>query len=296
MRIVTVSAALTCALFALGSCDWLREVEDGVTAEVPVVPVDLPIYPTDISLEGFAASIAVELDDWGIPDWAQPSQSTIQDGVDSLEGKLKDASIEILQPGVLSVSVKNQVTDLIRQGIEVTKVGVKLKISNDTKEMAACPAEFKIYLGEASKAEKWDESVSIEFADPKVSDGAFIVKPGETVSLELDDVPHIADALNNAASIGIGYKAIYRMTDTKNGADVSKEAEVFGKCVLALSGVPGFDTDSCPSASELVGWHLTVHSLAFVITAKARFDVPDIASCTEFADSQDLALLGKACP
>ncbi|MBI5528707.1 MAG: hypothetical protein HY897_20445 [Deltaproteobacteria bacterium] len=296
MRIVTVVAALAGIVFALGSCDFMREVEEGVTAEVPVVPVDLPIYPTDISLQGFAESIASELDDWGVPEWLKPSESTIQSGVDSLEDKLKAASVEILQPGVLSVSVKNQVTDLIRQGIEFTKVGVKLEISNDTKEMAACPAEFKIYLGEASLAESWDESVSIEFADPKVSDGAFIVKPGETVSLSIDDVPHIAAALNNAASIGIGYKAIYRMTDTKNGADVGAETDVFGKCVLALSTDLGFSTDSCPSASELVGWHLTVHSLSFVITAKARFDVPDMASCKEFADSQDLGLLGGACP
>lgn len=274
------------------SCD--RLIDSG-TVEVPIVPISLPIYPTDISAEGLADSVAGEMDGLEIPSYLQPSKSKIQGGTRDLEDKLKDASVEILQPGVLSISVKSQVTDLIRQGIEVTRVGVKIEIANDTPIMAACPVEFKIYLGDAAKAEAWDESVSIQFADEKVKDGVFVVEPGRTVALEINDVPHIADALNNAAAIGVGYKAIYRMADADAGADVQKEAGVFGECVLALCGVPLLSTDSCPSASQLIGWHLTLKKFALVISAKAKFDVPKIPTCKEFADAQKLDLLGKEC-
>lgn len=274
------------------SCDRLVE---GASVEVPIVPISLPVYPTDISAEGLADSLSGEMDRLEIPSYLQPSKSTIQGGARDLEDKLKDASVEILQPGVLSISVKNQVTDLIRQGIEVTKVGVKIEVANDTPIMAACPVEFKIYLGDAAKAEKWDESVSIQFVDDKVTDGVFVVEPGKTVALEIDDVPHIADALNNSAAIGIGYKAIYRMADSAAGADVQKEAEVFGECILALCDVPFTSTGSCPSASQLVGWHLTLKKFALVISAKAKFDVPKIPSCKEFAEAQKLDLLGKEC-
>ena len=286
------------------ACESLEaETEDGdlvikaETSPIPLLPTDLPIYPTDLTLEGMAESVMDELEDWGVPSWLI-DEDDVEDAVDELEDMLKEASLEILQPGVLSVSVENRVTEIIRQNVEVTEVGVNFTISNETDKFIPAPTEFILFLGDGELAEKWDESVSIPFADERVEDGQFVIKPGEEIELSIENVDHLVEMLNEAKTVGIGYKNLYRLADTKNGADLEALVDEFGWCVAYLSGYGeyvGADKSDCPKPEDLVGWHLTVKKLEFIITAESRIELPDIPSCSDFADEAGLDILGEAC-
>jgi len=68
-------------MISCGSGDGVT-VEDGEIkgqATLPLLPIDIPIFPTDVTLDGLVDSIQSELDDQDIPDWLQPSEGAIQD-------------------------------------------------------------------------------------------------------------------------------------------------------------------------------------------------------------------------
>ncbi|MDP8257481.1 MAG: hypothetical protein P9M14_17180 [Candidatus Alcyoniella australis] len=218
----------------------------------------------------------------------------VEDFFDDVEQRLRAASLEILQPGVLSVAVDNRVTDVLRDYIEVTRVGVNFAFTNQTDVWVSVPVEFKLYLGDGELAEAWDESVSIPFADERVDDGQFIVAPGESIELSIDNVPHLVDALNNSSTIGIGYKGLYRMADFSNGANLKEIVNEFGLCLV--QGLIANDTSNCPGIEEMINWHLRLERFDLVIEAQSDFDVPDLPGCDEFADEYGLDLLGDACP
>lgn len=284
-------------MISCGSGDGVT-VEDGEIkgqATLPLLPIDIPIFPTDVTLDGLVDSVQSELDDQDIPDWLQPSEGAIQDFFDDVEKKLRNASIEILQPGVLSVAVDEQIADSVRDYVKVTQVGVNFKVSNDTDVWVSVPVEFQLFLGDGEKAEAWDASAMIPFADPRVDeDGQFIVKPGETIDLSIKNVPNLVDAINNSYSIGIGYKALYRMADFDNGANWKEILDKFGLCLI--EGLLTGSTSQCPSVEELLQWHLTVKKFELVIKAESDFNIPEIPGCTEFADEFNLDYLKDACP
>ena len=278
-----------------GSDDGL-DFEDGKLkgqATLTLLPIDLPIFPTDVTLDGLTASIKSELKDLGV-DWMF-SNSDIENFFGKVEKKLRNASLEILQPGVLSVAIDNQITDTIRDYVEVTEVGVTFGFKNDTDVWVSVPVEFQLFLGDGDKAEAWDESVMIPFEDDRVdSDGNFIVAPGETIELTIDNVPHLVDALNESTSVGIGYKALYRMADFDNGAKLNEIISEFGACLV--EGLIAGSTSSCPDVSELLKWHLTITKFDLVIKAESELEIPEIPGCEDFADEFNLDTLKEACP
>jgi len=295
-RYLAAIAVLFLTVFALtcGKGDNISVNDGNVSgqATLPLLPIDLPIYPTDVTLDGLADSVKQGLEDIGMG-WMFDNDS-VQSFFDDVEKRLRNASIEILQPGVLSVAIDNQITDTIRDYVQVTKVGVNFGFSNDTDEWVSVPVEFKLYLGDGKLAEAWDESVTIPFQDERVHDGQFIVKPGEKIELSIDNVPHLVDALNNSTSIGVGYKALYRMADFDNGASLTEIMDKFGLCLI--QGFISNDTSQCPSVNELIGWHLTLTKFELVISAESKLDIPEIPGCKDFANQYNLDLLKNACP
>jgi hypothetical protein len=283
-------------LVACGDDDGLT-IEDGQLkgqATLPLLPIDLPIFPTDVTLDGLQDTIEDELDD--LLGWLNIyDNDDIEDFFEDVEKQVREASLEILQPGVLSVQVDNMVTETVRDYMEVTQVGVNFSFSNDTDKWVSVPVEFQLYLGDGALAEDWDASVMIPFVDPRVDEnGIFVVAPGETIDLSIENVPHLVDALNESASIGIGYKALYRMADFNNGVDEKEVIEEFGLCLV--EGLVAGSTSSCPSVSELLGWHLTLSKFELVISAESEITLPDIPGCSEVADFLNLDLLKEACP
>lgn len=264
------------------------------TVTLPLLPIDLPILPTDVTLDGMVESIEEAIED-ALGSWAVPSEGAISDFIEEVEEKLAEASLEILQFGVLSASIDSIITDVIRAGVKVTEVGVNFEFENTTDTWVDVPVEFQLYLGDGELAEAWDESVMIPFADPRVDeDGKFIVAPGETIDLSVENVPHLVDALNNSDSIGIGYKALYRLADMENGADPIEAIKEFGVCLI--SGLIAGNTSGCPDVEELLQWHLTLKKFELVITAEANLEIPEIPGCDEFASEYNLDLLQEACP
>lgn len=290
-----VGLLLLAALLAFAAaCDDVDVSEDGIgaTGTLPLVPFNLPFYPSDVTLDGLDSSLEDLADDYGVG-WLFDNDS-VAGAMEDVEDELRDASLEILQPGVLSVSADNQIAESIRGVVEVTKVGVNFEVSNDTEEMAAVPVEFQIFMGDGELAEAWDESVMIPFSDPRVDeDGKFIVEPGESIELSIDNVPHLVDALNESESFGVGYKSIYRVGDAEHGADLGAVIDVFGLCIL--SQFIGVIDGDCPSLEELVAWHLTVKKFELVISAEADWEIPSIEECSEFADEFGLDYLAEAC-
>jgi len=233
-----------------------------------------------------------ELDDLGLG--LLFDNDDIKDIIDDVEDSLREASLEILQPGVLSGAIENQVSETFNDYVTVTQVGVNFEVGNDTDSYVSVPGEFKLYLGDGEQAEDWDEDVTIPFADDRVEDGQFIIKPGETLDLSIENVPHLVESLNNLSSIGIGYKSLYRTADTQNGADLVELWKEFGVCLV--EGLTIGSTNHCPKAEDLLGWHLTVKKFELVISAEAELDIPEIPDCHEFASEYGLDLLEEACP
>ena len=248
-------------------------------ATLPLLPIDLPIYPTDVTLDGLVGSVK---DNLGLAG-SLLSNNYIQGFLDEVEAKLKKASIEILQPGTLSGAVGDQVAETFQTYVQVTRVGVNFAIANDTNEWVSVPVEFKLYLGDGDLVDAWSEDAVIPFADPQVNDGQFIVNNGKQDPEKLDD--YIARD---------GYKALYRMADFENGADVVAFLEKFGVCLV--EGLIADDTSQCPSVEQMIGWHLTVKKFELVIEAQSDLHIPEIPGCTQFAQEYKLDLLKQACP
>jgi hypothetical protein len=309
--LLVVAAGLLALLFFLscgeGDGCSVKNGELSGQATLPLVPIDLPMYPTDITLDGVAESAQSAIEDY-LSDFPfipfDATMNLVNSALGYVASLIKDASVEILQPGVLSVSVDNQITQTIRDYVKVKRVGVNFEVANDTDKYISAPVEYQLFLGDGALAEKWDPSAMIPFADPRVDeDGKFVVEPGETISLKIDNVPELVDALNNATTIGVGYKSIYRMADLDNGADVPAFIDKFLLCIISkLPGISdfldllGIGDGSCPSAEDLIGWHLTVKKFELVIKAESNLDIPPIPGCKEFADEQSLDLLAEACP
>lgn len=292
--LLTVLITVSAWVVSCGEGDGVS-FDDGIQGQVtlPLLPIDLPIYPTDVTLDGLVDYVEDELDDLGMG-WLFDNDD-ILDFMDDVEKKLRDASLEILQPGVLSVAIDNQITETIRDYVTVTRVGVNFSFANDTDKWVDVPVEFQLFLGDGALAEDWDAAVMIPFVDPRVdADGNFIVAPGETIDLSIENVPHLVDALNESASIGIGYKAIYRMADVNNDADPIEAMQEFGLCLV--EGLIAGTTKNCPDVEELLGWHLTMKQFELVIEAEADLEIPEIPGCDEFAEEYDLDLLADACP
>lgn len=293
--LIAILAALSVGLaLSCGEGDGL-DFEDGeFTGQVtlPLLPFDLPIFPTDVTLDGLTDTVADELDDLGMG-WLF-SNSDIEKFIGKVEDKLKNASLEILQPGVLSAAIEGQVAETFNEYVKVTNVAVNFTIANDTDNYVSVPGEFKLYLGDGQKAEDWDDSVTIPFEDDRVNDGEFIIKPGEELDLTVTNVPHLVNSLNNLDSIGIGYKSLYRSVDTQNGADLVELWTEFGVCLV--EGLIAGSTSQCPSAQDLLGWHITVKKFELVISAETDLNIPEIPGCEEFADEFNLDLLKDACP
>ena len=282
-------------VLSCGEGDGLSCEDGKLTGQgtLPLLPIALPVFPTDVTLDGLVDWVEDELDDTGFG-WLFDNDD-IQDFFDDVEERLRDASLEILQPGVLSVAIDNQVTDTIRDVVDVTKVGLNFSFKNDTDVWVSVPVEFQLFLGDGELAEDWDESVMIPFVDDRVDeDGNFIVKPGETIDLAIGNVPHLVDALNESKTIGIGYKALYRMADFNNGASLDEIIDEFGFCLV--EGLIAGSTSNCPSVTELIQWHLTLQKFELVIKAETAFEIPGIEDCSEFADEYELDLLKNACP
>ena len=96
------------------------------------------------------------------------------------------------------------------------------------------------------------------------------------------------------------------MADEPNGADTAGHAGKWTECVLGLYGDVKFfgtnvnpysgQTGNCPSPSQLTGWRLNVKKMELDITAGANFNVPEVPSCKELAQSNNLSHLATACP
>lgn len=289
---ILVVWAASAAVMATGCEDV--SVEDGLsgTGNLPLVPFDLPVFPTDITMEGLESELEDLVDEYDV--FGFFDEDDIADAEEWLAEQMEEASLEILQPGVLSVSADNKIAESIRDVVTVTNVGVRFEVTNNTDAWVAVPIEFQLFLGDGEAAEAWDESVLIPFADPRVDeDGKFIIEPGESLDLEIDSVPHLVTALNESDSIGIGYKAIYRVADADNGADIPGVINKFGLCIAGK--VVGLDIGDCPGIDELIDWHLTVNKFELSISAEADFEIPDLEDCSEFADEFGLDNLKEAC-
>jgi hypothetical protein len=293
--LLTALALLTGGLIitSCGDGDGI-DFEDGLSGQVtiPLLPFDLPIFPTDVTLDGLVDTVMDFLDD-ELGFLFTGDEDDIEDLLEDIEERLRDASLEILNPGVLSVAIDNKITDAITDLVKVTRVGVNFEIGNETDDFVSVPTEFKLYLGEASLAETWSESATIPFADDRVDNGQFVLEPGDTIDLSIENVPHLVDALNNLSAIGLGYKSLYRAADTSNGADSIGMLKEFGLCLL---GAYAGSFSQCPSPSELLGWKTSIKKFELVIEAEADFDIPDLEDCSEFADQFGLDLLADACP
>ncbi|MDP8224779.1 MAG: hypothetical protein P9L99_15580 [Candidatus Lernaella stagnicola] len=275
-------------------------LEDGEIkgqATIPLLPIDLPIFPTEVNLSGLVGYVEDALDDLGVPDLLQAilDEDDIRDVLDVVENKLEGASLKILDPGVLSFSIDSTITDIVRDYVVVTEVGVTFGFRNQTDVYVDVPVEFQLFLGDGKLAKAWDGAVMIPFVDERVDeDGKFIVSPGEEIELEIPNVPHLVEALNESMSIGIGYKAKYRMADVGNGADPVEAVTEFGLCIA--EGLISGSTENCPDIEELLNWHLALTKFELRVKAESDLDIPEIPGCEEFADEFGLDDLKKACP
>jgi len=264
----------------------------GVT--LPLLPLSLPVYPTDISMDGMVPSVETAAS--SIPLVGDLLTSGLaQEGLTYVENLVDKASLQILQPGPLTAQIQSQITQTIRNNVKVTNVGVTLELSNDTAGYIAVPVQFELYLGDGNLVKNWDPSVMILFDDTahRQSDNSFIFKPGESVTLTLSSVPQLVEALNNSTSIGLAYKAIYRVADADNGADISGFLDKFLLCIVdeALD----LSLGSCPNISQLLGWHFTFKQFYLTIDAESSLSIPPIPGCKAFANSNNLPNLANAC-
>ncbi|MCB1152009.1 MAG: hypothetical protein H6684_00680 [Deltaproteobacteria bacterium] len=302
--VVAATATLLFGAISCGDSDSL-DFEDGklkAGVTIPLLPIDLPILPTDVTLAGAADSITKEAEDrFGV----DISSTKMEEVSEDVEDDLRDASLEVLQPGVLSVAVNDRISEIIRGVVSVTRVGVNFGFKNNTDTYVATPVQFKLFLGDGEEAEAFDEAVSIPFADPQVDeDGQFVVPPGEEIELSIENVPHLVSAINDSATIGVGYQSIYKVADTEEGADIEALVTEFGCCLAkaATSGIVGgivdalCSADTCPGADELLNWNLALTKFEIEVEAESDLDVPDLEDCADFASSLGLDEVADACP
>jgi hypothetical protein len=297
LTLAALLAAVAIVVIGCGEGDGITE--DGATVTVPLLPVGLPLLPTDVTLDGLVSYVEDFVDDNNLDFFGLLDNDDIRDFLDDVEDRLRKASLEALQPGVLSGGVNNSFLSLVSDFVKITNVGMTFAFRNETDAWVDVPVEFQLFAGNGDLAEAWDESVMIPFVDERVDeDGQFIVKPGESIELTVESIPQLADALNAAladgAPLGIGYKALYRMADVENDADPVEAIKEFGPCLI--SGLLSGSTSGCPDIEELLGWHLTIEKFEVHLTVDADFDLGDLPSCDEFTSSLGLDDLNEACP
>ena len=203
------------------ACENLQNGLKG-SAKVPLLPLSLPIFPTNLTLSGLTSSLKARVDSL-VPSVSvlgfSASLSSLLDtsilnsATSTLEGQLKSASLQILQPGTLSATVEGQLTDFLRNAITVSKVGINMQLQNNTQEFVKTPSQYKLFLGDGEKlkGDNFDESTSVPFEESPTSvtgtettttstastttsenKGEFIVKPGDTLDVSLENVPRIS--------------------------------------------------------------------------------------------------------
>lgn len=357
MNLISKVSAYMLLMLLVTSCgdeatleENVEENEDGSktvsvisSAVVPILPINLPIYPTSLTLAGLADSVHAKTEtyidnfiDSDISSFLKPvivaaakqaiGKEAIQTGVDSLESALADISSSILSPGTLSTSVKNQIGSL--DNVEITKVGMKMKLKNSTSQYVAVPARFRLFLGNKTEVEEKSEDVAIDLNkdvanDTKTETGSAsegtltedkykLVKPdGISEAFEIENIPHLVVLLNKILSqdseseIGLSYANDYFVADASNGADIPGLVTKVGGCIFskglkAASGIDlskfNFPDDLCPAYDQLLAWRVDIESLELIIEAKTELlTVPAVPSCKELAEKLDLSKYGEAC-
>lgn len=303
------------SLVTFFACDQVKDVvlkpdKNGnivvsTSVEVPLLPIDLPVFPTALTMDGMGDNIEGWLQSKGVPS-VFIVDSLLNNAEVQLAAHLEKATASILQPGSLSSSVQEIVVSMDR--VEIEEAGLEIELSNDTAELVSVPAAFEFYLGEQDLVNEFSKETRIPFEREDVDENSYpVIRPGEkNIKLKVESIPYLVENLNQflqgkSVQWGMGYRNIYRMVDTTRGAEPQKAVSVFGKCSVALAGIPQiiYPTDKekdCPQAAALTKWRLTVHSFKLLLKVNAKiFEIPKVLSCEEYAKKEGLINLEKAC-
>lgn len=279
----------------VGSCDiGLEGTPDGVAItftgeDIPLLPAGFPVYPKAFSTESMEvlvdetlssatyraaiSSVAGEIcanlgfgqvcvDDLLNNAAYNSLDAAINDKVPELRqwvGKHLVGQLRFYNPGPLGTGVNEQIGGMFRGLVTFERVGLRMKVTNRTSDVWGVPLKFSLYMGDGGTVARKGGLVKTGESDAYT----FLLLPGETKTLEVEDVPDLVSALNHVRSLAIDYDA--------NIEAAELELSSFAQW-LTLDRTK--DSDNNGIADDLARWAIVFEELTITVDGRGEIDLP----------------------
>ena len=280
---------------ALGSCDILLDTDGGnlgisfTSQPVPLLPVGFPIYPkafSTTSLSGLVEQsfstlsyqagiddvaddicatvslITVCLDDLISPSDYAAIDAAIANEVPEIHDWAEQnlmGQLKFFNAAPLGVGINEQIGRIFRGAVTFNEVKLHMTVTNRTDELWGVPIRFSMYMGNG-------ESVANKSALVTVAEGdkfTFMLQPGESKTVETDNLLDLVNALNDVKSLAMDYDADIEVADI----DPNSFQQWLG---VSRSK----DEDKNGIADDLAKWGLIFEDLRIEVSGRGEVDIP----------------------
>jgi hypothetical protein len=255
---------------------------------IPLLPPGFPVYPTSFSTESLGVVVdealadltfrsglsAVAGDiciDLGLIDVCldellnNSAFNSIDDAIIDEVPELREwveryavGQLDVFNPAPMGAGVNEQIGRTFRGAVTFEDVRLRMTVRNRTDELWGVPLAFKLYVGNG-------ESVANKTAlvtGPDSEGLTFMIAPGESKTIETDNLPALVSALNDARTLSIDYDANIEVIDLEPAA------------FSAWFGADKADSDGNGVADSLSKWGLVFESFEVEVSGRGEIDLP----------------------
>lgn len=255
---------------------------------IPLLPPGFPIYPTSFSTESLGVVVdealaeltfrsglnAVAGDiciDLGLTDvclddlLGNSAFNAIDDAIIDEVPEVREwleryaiGQLDVFNPAPMGAGVNEQIGRTFRGAVTFDDVRLRMTVRNRTEELWGVPLAFKLYVGNGQSVANKSALVVGDEGDAIT----FTLAPGETKTIETDNLPSLVDALNDARTLSIDYDANIDVIEL----DPAGFATWFG--------ASKDDADGNGVADSLSKWGLVFESFEIEVSGRGEIDLP----------------------
>jgi len=250
----------------LPGCENTKLTDEGITGSfdveaIPILPKGFPFYPKAL-FSGDLTDVEDEVDDLVDEITDVGGFIEIPDSVtDPLEDILKWVFAEqhpFYDPGPLSVALNQQIASIFKNTINITEASLKIEISNDTDSFWGVPIKFSLFMGDAENVFSKTggrAGALVRTDESDQCDCTFYLEPGETKSIETENLEGLVNALNDLHSLAVDYDADIDL----KGMDEDDYLSLFGKNI-----------------SNIGKWRLSIGRLNLNLSGEGQLEFDDL--------------------
>ncbi len=291
---VPLGALLLC------SCDSVQPILNngkvGIAFDsepIPLLPPGFPVYPTSFSTEslgpvveqaladvtfrsglskvGDDLCIDLVLEDVCLEDLLNNAAfNAIDDAIISEVPQIGDwveryaiGQLDFSNPAPLSAGINEQLGRTFRGAVTFDEVKLKMTVTNRTADLWAVPIAFRLYVGNGESVNNKSALVTDGSATDSDSQPlTFFLQPGESRTIETENLAHLVDALNEVRTLSIDYDANIEVAEVDPAS--------FGQWL----GASKADDDGNGVADALSRWGLVFDEFKIDISGRGEVEIP----------------------